>query len=268
MRLQLGVTSLCSGHCQVHEETTSPVQCLSLPPASLHLTVCLLEKWLLNLFNHSSLVHRPVRLEINKSLAQGTIHWLQGLGADWGCFFLHSPFICQNKCWQRTLLQTADMLKLSILYCVNAVVWLGLGTNTSWPGFQLENISVEVERDVTRKYETYKLNESVVSFNSILASGLVIWLEVVPRPLPSLMRSSGGEGQGGWQGEGCFSSHHHHYNYYYYYWCKKSVLSPSWNPTKNSNPICCSHFHSFIIIITITIGHGVIILIVLSIIAT
>lgn len=70
------------------------------------------------------------------------------------------------------------------------------------------------------------------------------------------------------KGEGWCSSPHHHYNNYYYYWCKESVSRPLWNPTKNSSPVCCSHFHSFIIIIAITIGHGVIILIVLGIIAT
>lgn len=48
------------------------------------------------------------------------------------------------------------------------------------------------------------------------------------------------------QGEGWCSSPHHHYNNYYYYWCKESVSRPLWNPTKNSSPVCCSHFHSFL----------------------
>lgn len=76
---------------RVGEETTGGSACL-------HLTLGLLKKCLLALFNHSSLVHRPVRAQINKSLARGTA--AQAAGAGGGSTLLHSPFIHQND-WQR-----------------------------------------------------------------------------------------------------------------------------------------------------------------------
>lgn len=81
--------------------------------ASLHSTLSLFKKWLLSLFNHSSLVHRPVRSEINKSLARGTV--AQAAGAGWGVGLLHLPFTHQNKCWKCTLLQPADRFQLLML---------------------------------------------------------------------------------------------------------------------------------------------------------